>query len=120
MSTSPKPAKERKSATQKAERAETAAATPAPVKTAKTDMSADDAAFHKRLLEMTDYQLLAQQMSATRISRDTAHVKSGSAKAQLMLIEKEISRRALSPDDRPSNVRQAVASPKTGAKKRGD
>jgi len=116
MSTSPKPAKARKAAAPKAELAETATARPTPVKAA----SADEAAFNKRLLEMTDYQLLAQQMSATRISRDTAHVKSGSAKAQLLLIEQEISRRALSPDDRPSSVREAIASPKTGAKKRGD
>ena len=120
MSTSPAPAKAKKAATPKAESAETGATTPAPVKAAKSEASADEAAFNKRLLEMTDYQLLAQQMSATRISRDTAHVKSGSAKAQLMMIEKEISRRALSPDDRPSNVREAVASPKTGGKKRGD
>lgn len=116
MSTSPKPAKARKAAAPKAEQTGTATARPAQVKAT----SADEAAFNKRLLEMTDYQLLAQQMSATRISRDTAHVKSGSAKAQLLLIEQEISRRALSPDDRPSSVREAIASPKTGAKKRGD
>jgi hypothetical protein len=79
-----------------------------------------DAALLKRLPEMTDFQLRAHHMSTARISRDTAHAKSGAAKSALVLIEAEIARRTVSPDRAPSPTREAVASPKMGAKKRGD
>ena len=107
-----------------------------PVKAAKARKSAEDAAdftdepaakvspadaaLLKRLPEMTDFQLRAHHMSTARISRDSAHAKSGAAKTALVLIEAEIARRTVSPDRAPSPTREAVASPKMGAKKRGD
>ena len=74
----------------------------------------------KRLPDMTDYQLLAYQTSAVRISRDTTHPKSASAKVALPMIEKEISRRATSPDTVPSKGREPIASPKQGKKRADD
>lgn len=68
---------------------------------------------------MTDYQLLAYQMSTTRISRDTSHPKSAAAQADLPLIENEISRRATSPDVLPTPGRVGVASPKGDIRKGG-
>ena len=87
-----------------------------PVAAKAAASSAEEAAFVRRLQEMTDFALRAQQMSATRISRDTAHVKSASAKAQLLLIETEISRRTTSPEVTPSPTRAPMASPKQGKK----
>ena len=69
---------------------------------------------------MTDYQLLAYQMSTTRISRDTSHPKSAAAQADLPLIEKEISRRATSPDVLPTPGRVGVAKPKSEIRKSRD
>lgn len=85
----------------------------------KATTSASDAALLKRLPEMTDFQLRAYQGSTARISRDTAHAKSGAAKATLALIEQEMARRTAA-HEKPSPPRASVASPKQGKKRSDD
>lgn len=96
--------------------ADTAAITPQ----VESALSAGRVPLAKRLPDMTDYQLLAYQTSAVRISRDTTHPKSASAKVALPMIEQEMSRRATSPDTVPSKGREAIASPKQGKKRADD
>ena len=96
---------------------------PAAKAAAKSDTASGRESLSKRLPEMTDYQLRAYHMSTARISRDTAHPKSAAAQTDLPLIEKEISRRATSPDVLPTPGRVGTARPKSeiakGGKDRG-
>lgn len=112
MSTPPK-----KSAPAKPDAGSDSATIAPPVESA---LSAGRVPLAKRLPDMTDYQLLAYQTSAVRISRDTTHPKSASAKVALPMIEKEMSRRATSPDAVPPKGREAIASPKQGKKRADD
>lgn len=92
---------------------------PAAKAAAKSETASGRESLSKRLPEMTDYQLRAYHMSTSRISRDTAHPKSVAAQADLPLIEKEISRRATSPDVLPTPGRVGVAKPKSEISKGG-
>lgn len=92
---------------------------PAAKSAAKSAMASGRESLSKRLPEMTDYQLRAYHMSTARISGDPSHPKGAAAKADLPLIEKEISRRATSPGVLPTPGRVGVAKPKSDIRKGG-